>query len=214
MNLQLPSARRLREPDRIVDRILAESAATRRPGRNRLRLAVNATTAAAVTITVTILGISTVHDQQRLTGAPSATVSPQPATPMRPPASHLVGTTVTFPDIVVTVSSADHVRVNNDPTDLYTVFVTTCVRSLPPGSRNGRVHLRADSWTVETGSKTITIDDPIRARVPLPTTYPFDGSYKPGQCVSGVIPFGVGSAATVRSIDYANPFGDNASWTP
>jgi hypothetical protein len=214
MNLQLPSARRLHEPDRIVDRIIAESLETQHPGRNRLRLAVNATTAAAVTVTATILGISTLHDQQQLTEAPSATVSPQPATPMKPPATHPVGTTVTFPDIVVTVRSAEHVRVNNDPTDMYTVFVTTCVRSLPPGSRHGRVRLRADSWTVETGSKTITIDDPIRARVPLPTTYPFDGSYKPGQCVSGVIPFGVGSATTVKSIDYANSFGDNASWSP
>jgi hypothetical protein len=214
MNLRLPSARRLPEPDRIVDRILAESPATRRPGRNRLRVAVNVATAAAVTITATILGISTVHDQQRLTEAPPATVSPQPPTPRKPPATHPVGTTVTFPDIVVTVGSADHVRVNNDPTDLYTVFVTTCVRSLPPGSRNGRVQLRADSWTVGTGSATITIDDPISARVPLPTTYPFDGSYKPGQCVSGVIPFGVGSATMVRSIDYTNSFGDNASWTP
>ena len=214
MNLQLPSARRLSEPDRIVDRILAESAATRRPGRNRLRLAVNVATAAAVTITATILAISTVHDQQRLTEAPPATAAPQPPTPMRPPATHPVGTAVTFPDIVVTVSSAEHVRVNNDPTDMYTVFVTTCVRSLPPGSRHGRVRLRADSWTVETGSKSNTIDDPIRARVPLPTTYPFDGSYKPGQCVSGVIPFGVGSATTVKSIDYANSFGDTASWSP
>jgi hypothetical protein len=235
MNLQLPTERQLPEPEQMVDRILAEAPAGARRGRNRYGLYLGVAAAAAITVTASVVGISALRqDRPELGGAPHISASPQPAdsasptvghsTPLHPTATQptdtqavgtqAVGTTVTFRDLAVTVRSAGAVQVNNVPVDEYTIVVTTCVRRLPPGSRAGRVELKEDSFSLRTGTRIITTDDPFGVRVPTPVTYPQQGSYAVGQCASGVIPFGVDHKVTVTSIDYADSFGDRASWTP
>jgi len=215
VNVQLPPERELHEPNRMVGRILEQT--RHDPPRRWLRImpAMSFAVGAATTITALALGIMTASpDRPEVGQPPSATATPQPPSPAMPQATTAVGTTVTFPDLAVTVHSANQIRVNNRPADEYTIFVTTCLRRLPSGTSADRARLRAKSFTLNTDSATITIEEPIPSPVPLPTTYPADGNYKVGQCVSGVIPFGVDHRSTVVSIDYADSFGDATSWIP
>jgi hypothetical protein len=60
----------------------------------------------------------------------------------------------------------------------------------------------------------VTIDDPLTDVLPLPMTYPQEGRFQVGDCVTGYIPFGISRGAVVSAIRYDNPLGDHAVWLP
>jgi hypothetical protein len=218
VKLQLPPQRTLADPDGHVDRILRDARSARSKPRTRARVLGLVVAAATVLIAVPI-GVTALRpDPAQVGGPPYVTATPQPPptahpTASGPPVAVRVGSAVTFPRLVVTLSSAGQLSVNTVAIDEYTITVTTCVRK--SSSANAEpVRLDEDSWTVNTSSGTITTKHPIRTPVPLPATYPATGSYRAGRCVSGVIPFGVNRADPVRSIQYSNAFGDHASWRP
>jgi hypothetical protein len=168
VNIQLPPERELQEPLRTVDRILEQTRHAAPPRRLRIRPAVSVAVAAAITVTAGVLGIRAASpDRAEVGRAPGVTAMPQPPTAAKPPARTSVGATVTFPDLAVTVHTANQIKVNSRSADEYTIFVTTCLRRPPSGGSADRVRLMADFFTLNTGAATITIDDPITT--PLPT---------------------------------------------
>lgn len=232
MNLQLPPERTLDHPDQMLDRILTEPPATRRPV-SRIGWVVGL--AAALAVITTAIGL---HQRVDATGdvatgpvisaspfSPSASGHPtfplpaptqapkhQPRPVLTPHGA--VGEKYTFPHLTVTLRNAGQLSANGTAVDEYTLLVTTCVTSAPRGAANQRVRLREADWTVTTTSGVVTIDDPIRTPLPLPVTYPGTGDYRVGRCVSGTIPFGVDHRSTVTAVNYHNSLGDQASWFP
>ena len=138
-----------------------------------------------------------------LATAPAASA----AAPPRP-----IGRSVTFDHFRVAVLESAP-----DPASYgYLVKVRVCVRSLPPGSRDGRTRISWDPWTVTVGGRT---HRPSVQKDPPPDTFPrpdrSEARFRAGECAVGRLPFrSVGAGAGVTSIDYGNSLGDRARWQP
>jgi hypothetical protein len=119
-----------------------------------------------------------------------------------------LGRKVAFPYLTVSVNGI--IAAGRE----YAVQVTTCVTKLPPGTPKTGLRLSREPWRLETDHGEVTIDAPLTDVLPLPTTYPQEGRYHVGDCVTGYIPFGISRGAVVDAIRYDNSLGDHAVWLP
>ena len=118
------------------------------------------------------------------------------------------GRRVTFPYLTVSMNGV--ISVGRE----YAVQVTTCVTKLPPGTPKAGLRLSREPWRLETDHGEVTIDDPLTDIVPLPMTYPQEGRFHVGDCVTGYIPFGIARGAVVSAVRYDNTLGDHSVWLP
>ena len=87
------------------------------------------------------------------------------------------------------------------------VLAEVCVRSLPPDPQGDRTRISWDPWSIRTGSKNV---DARRSKAPLKGGFPWEGTYRVGECASGWIPFP--TTAWPGRIAYKNGVGDVAVW--
>jgi len=93
----------------------------------------------------------------------------------------------------------------------YGVYARTCARALPGGTRGKSVRVSWDPWSLTTNRGTIGLRN-VEGPSPFKRIYPLETWIKPGQCVTGWLPFSVPSKTSVRSIGYGNSLGERASW--
>lgn len=238
MSFELPPERQLPNREQMLDEILIGDAAPSNGRRNRW---IGIAAAAAVAITATTVGVSTLGRGPEVgANPPVGPTSLQPATPPAPGPTQGAKPSPTPPSAAPTPSTSttstpralpkpqnlgpgdsaefEYFSITIGQTDRKSgvgvaVWVETCILETPPGYPAHAVPIGWYPWSAESTDGPVAVGEGHEMMNHWTPGYGANGTYKTGSCAAGWLPFRVSDGRELTKINYANDYGDKATWT-